>query len=139
MRWSNTILVLILIAIIFVGFMIGDGQTLPKNNVEKYEQGYELINPKDLAVIQGVPSLDMKLKPFKLDVYNELPSVDGTEEGPQSLFTFAYNKCSPACCKADSGGFSCTGGCVCLTEKQKQYFASRGVNSTPTKCSWSEY
>lgn len=141
MKWSNTILIILLIAIIFVAFLINDNYNIiSKLSVEKYgNSDYELINPKDLGVIQGVAGSDMQLKPFKLDTYNELPSVDGTAEGPQSMFAFAFNKCSPECCKANSGGYSCSGGCVCLTDKQKKYFASRGVNSTPTKCSWSEY
>lgn len=35
----------------------------------------------------------------------------------QSMFILANNVCSPACCPST---FSCSGGCVCLTDTQKQ-------------------
>ena len=34
----------------------------------------------------------------------------------KSLFNFSYNKCSPDCCPST---YSCSGGCICLSEKQK--------------------
>ena len=56
-----------------------------------------------------------------------LPTVDGVPNSQKSLFMFAYNKCKPECC-VDSA-YSCSGGCVCLTEDQKKHMGSRGGNS----------
>ena len=49
------------------------------------------------------------------------------EPGPDSLFMFKNNQCKPECCGAS---FSCGGGCVCTTPKQRQYLAGRGGNRT---------
>ncbi len=49
------------------------------------------------------------------------------EPGPDSLFMFKNNQCKPECCGAS---FSCGGGCVCTTPKQRQYIAGRGGNRT---------
>ena len=49
------------------------------------------------------------------------------ELGPDNLFIFKNNQCKPECCGAS---FSCGGGCVCTTPKQRQYIASRGGNRT---------
>ena len=47
--------------------------------------------------------------------------------GDDSLFIFKNNQCKPECCGAS---FSCGGGCVCTTPKQRQYIAGRGGNRT---------
>jgi len=44
---------------------------------------------------------------------------------PDNLFMFKNNQCKPECCGAS---FSCSGGCVCSTPKQRQMIASRGGN-----------
>jgi hypothetical protein len=49
------------------------------------------------------------------------------EPGDDSLFIFKNNQCKPECCGAS---FSCGGGCVCTTPKQRQYIAGRGGNRT---------
>jgi hypothetical protein len=49
------------------------------------------------------------------------------EPGPDSLFMFKNNQCKPECCGAS---FSCGGGCVCTSPKQRQYIAERGGNRT---------
>ena len=49
------------------------------------------------------------------------------EPGPDSLFIFKNNQCKPECCGAS---FSCGGGCVCTTPKQRQLIAGRGGNRT---------
>lgn len=49
------------------------------------------------------------------------------EPGPDSLFIFKNNQCKPECCGAS---FSCGGGCVCTTPKQRQMIAGRGGNKT---------
>jgi hypothetical protein len=50
------------------------------------------------------------------------------EPGPDSLFLFKNNQCKPECCGAS---FSCGGGCVCTTPKQRQLIAGRGGNRSP--------
>lgn len=47
--------------------------------------------------------------------------------GDDSLFIFKNNQCKPECCGAS---FSCSGGCVCTTEKQRDYINGRGGNRT---------
>jgi hypothetical protein len=47
--------------------------------------------------------------------------------GDDELFMFKNNQCKPECCGAS---FSCGGGCVCTTPKQRQYIAERGGNRT---------
>jgi hypothetical protein len=49
------------------------------------------------------------------------------EPGADSLFMFKNNQCKPECC---DGSFSCDGGCVCTTPKQRTMIASRGGNRT---------
>lgn len=73
------------------------------------------------------PSNTPLIKPTKnmINMYNEdYPTVDGTKNTPKSLFTFAYNKCSPACCPST---FSCDKGCVCTTEQQRKFIHNRGI------------
>ena len=47
--------------------------------------------------------------------------------GPDNLFMFKNNQCKPECCGAS---FSCNGGCVCTTDKQRKYLNERGGNRT---------
>lgn len=49
------------------------------------------------------------------------------EIGPDSLFMFKNNQCKPECCGAS---FSCDGGCVCTTPKQRKFINERGGNRT---------
>jgi len=50
--------------------------------------------------------------------------------GPDNLFIFKNNQCKPECCGAS---YSCGGGCVCTTPKQRDLIASRGGNrNAPT-------
>ena len=45
------------------------------------------------------------------------PSItDDKNDTRKSRFNFSYNKCSPDCCPSK---YSCSGGCICLSEKQK--------------------
>jgi hypothetical protein len=44
---------------------------------------------------------------------------------PSDLFIFSQNQCRPDCCPSS---YSCGGGCVCTTIKQRQFLASRGGN-----------
>ncbi len=54
------------------------------------------------------------------DITENAPSVNcDLTDSRKSLFPFSYNKCSPSCCPSP---YSCSGGCVCLSSKQKQCF-----------------
>jgi hypothetical protein len=58
---------------------------------------------------------------------NEPLTGDEFVPGDDELFMFKNNQCKPECCGAS---FSCGGGCVCTTPKQRQYIAERGGNRT---------
>lgn len=64
---------------------------------------------------------------WKCNTPNEPLNGPAFEPGPDSLFMFKNNQCKPECCGAS---FSCGGGCVCTTPKQRQYIAERGGNRT---------
>jgi len=86
---------------------------------------YTLVDPNDLYTLQGTPS-GLEDAVSKYDpVSNNYPSVDGTEDGPQSLFAFAFNKSSPHCCPST---YSTDRGCVCTTEQQRDFIGKRGGN-----------
>ena len=53
------------------------------------------------------------------------PTVDGTKDGPRSIFMFTYNQCHPDCCPST---YSCSNGCVCTNEKQRELLNKRGRN-----------
>ena len=55
------------------------------------------------------------------------PSIDGTDKSPNNMFMFAYNQCKPECCPST---YSCDGGCICTTKKQRKYIVSRGNNKS---------
>ena len=52
------------------------------------------------------------------------PPIDGVKGSPEKKFMFANNKSSAACCPST---FSTSTGCVCTTENQRNFIASRGV------------
>ena len=52
-----------------------------------------------------------------------MPSVDGTKDGPKSMFMFTYNQCHPDCCPST---YSCDHGCVCTNKNQVDYLNKRG-------------
>lgn len=94
---------------------------------EKYSESNklnELIPKKELAVFQGVSANNTPLQTLNFEDDEMKASVDGSKDGPKSLFMFAYNKVSPECCHGkNNSGYSTNGGCVCITDKQKQYFS----------------
>jgi hypothetical protein len=107
---------------------------------EMFDNKEITLLPKDkILVIQGNGIPDQNFTPTENDKNDPAYlSVDGTDKSPSSLFAFAYNKCSPECC-GDSGGYSCNGGCVCITNEQKKFFGSRANNNIYNKCSNDEY
>ena len=56
------------------------------------------------------------------------PSVDGSPNSAKSMSMFKYNKCMPECCP---GTYSCSGGCICQTDKQGKFINRRGNNRRP--------
>lgn len=55
------------------------------------------------------------------------PTIDGDKDSPQKLSILSNNKTSFNCCH-ESPYMSSTG-CVCLTDKQREYIRSRGFNN----------
>ena len=55
------------------------------------------------------------------------PTVDGDKDSARHMFMFARNKCNIGCCPST---YSCSGGCVCTTNKQRKFVNSRGGNKT---------
>jgi hypothetical protein len=115
------LLVFFMLLYVYVGGMQG------VRKVEYFVGGQaQMIAPEKLVVMQGFGLPEVPVDPSKYDEKDEsAPSVDGTVDGPKSKFVFAFNECKPECC-GDSGGYSCSGGCPCLTEKQKKFFGGRG-------------
>lgn len=90
------------------------------------------MKPHSMEVYQGV-SIPTKYKPTESLAYDKsLPPVDGNSKGLRSMYMFAYNKCSPECCKESP--YSCSGGCVCMSDKQMEFLDNRGDNREPNKC-----
>ena len=119
----TSILVLSIVAIIqTIPFLT---QTLEKYSEKTSKESLNQLIPKEkLAVYQGVTANNIQLKSLEFEDDEMKPSVDGSPNGPRSMFMFAYNKVSPECCLGErSGGYSTNGGCVCITDKQKQYFS----------------
>ncbi len=54
------------------------------------------------------------------------PTVDGSDDAPQKLSLFANNKTSINCC--GESPFMTSTGCICLTENQRKFIRSRGLN-----------
>ena len=64
---------------------------------------------------------------WKVNTPNEPKLGPQFEVGPDSLFMFKNNQCKPECCGAS---FSCSGGCVCTTEADRNAILTRGGNRT---------
>ena len=101
-----------------------DTQTAKK---ETFRMQREVGMPLDMQAVQG---------PAGVQGYEGTPPLLGSEPKPvsaqpydmandQELFQFEGNKVSADCCPSP---FSSDRGCVCLTDKQVQEFASRGGN-----------
>lgn len=96
------------------------------------ERFSELVPPEKVIVYQGNGVPDQPVAPMTYDQHGSFPSVDGTEEGPRSLFMMSFNKCDPSCCPST---YSCSGGCVCMTKEQQNFVGTRGSNNKGTQCS----
>jgi hypothetical protein len=96
------------------------------NNNIYNPDNYKLINA-NIYSPQGTP---LPLKPSKMLLENtdDIPTVEGGKRGPRSLAVFAYNRASPECCAIGNGGYSTSGGCVCVTPKQDKWFGNVAGN-----------
>ena len=104
-----------------------DGLCLKTGNAEQWRQSptnVPLIDDSKLFTVQGhmTPEKPVVSDPSSLSG----PSLDGTTETPHKMFMFANNQSSPSCCPST---FSTSTGCVCTTDKQMDFVASRGFNN----------
>ena len=83
----------------------------------------EPLNP-EVMVFSKNPELEYRQGLVEGVENRYFPSVDGTKDGKKNMFMFAHNKCSPDCCPST---YTCDRGCVCTTEKQRNFLASRGM------------
>ena len=89
------------------------------NKYSQIERFNVYIIPQDkLAIIQGVnmPNGAIGLV-LSFDKDPSAPPIDGNDQSPSQMFTFAFNRTSPECCMDSE--FSTSQGCVCLTDMQK--------------------
>jgi hypothetical protein len=125
------IILLLIVLVTCIGCM-GNDMSEGFQNVKELESapldGSFKMSKYDGVQLEGVES-DHKL----LDDPSYLPAagvVDDSyprKEGDSGKnFLFHKNKCDPKCC--GESPYSCSGGCVCLTRKQKDLILSRGGN-----------
>lgn len=59
---------------------------------------------------------------------NHRPTVDGSPGmNKKKLFMLTYNQCKPECCPST---YTCSNGCVCLTDNQRDFLTKRGHNKS---------
>ena len=104
-----------------------DGLCLNTGNKEFWSHSpnnVPLINDNSLYTVMGYSTSE---KPVKSDSSSlSGPTLDGTDETPQKMFMLANNVASPNCCPST---FSTSTGCVCTTDNQRDFVASRGFNN----------
>jgi hypothetical protein len=140
--FGNYFLILLLIVFFMLLYVyVGDNVRVVKPEREAFSTEHDkntLVPLDKVAYIQGNGVPD---KPFNKIVFDQtdpsMNSVDGSDGTPKSMFMFAYNKCDPKCC--GHSPFSCSGGCVCLTEEQKRFMSNRGYNNKYNKCYTDEF
>lgn len=135
-----------LLIIVVIGFMIYHlYKTYRIVKVEKFENPRQRRsqsspwqpeeNPDDYTLYpangriyapQGTP-LPLENTPVLLQ-NDDAPSVDGKPNAHKSLAMFAYNKSRPECCYGTNGGYSTSGGCVCVSSEQERYLSDVGGN-----------
>ena len=112
----------------------GEGFVNHMNKKETEKEGFRSFSPagaKDAYESMGAFD-NVKLETgngseWRYTKPNEPLNGPEVEMGPDSLFMFKNNQCKPGCCGAS---FSCDGGCVCTTPKQRDYINTRGGNRT---------
>ena len=80
-----------------------------------------------MGAFDGVNLPTGNKSPWRYTAPNEALLGAEFTPGDDSLFIFKNNQCKPECCGAS---FSCSGGCVCTTENQRDYINGRGGNRT---------
>ena len=101
-----------------------DGLCLTTGNKEYWKK-----SPADTGLISNdeLYSFLGSQGPLKMTLQDQAnlegPSIDGEEGSPEKKFMLANNVTSPACCPST---FSTSTGCVCTTQKQRDFVASRG-------------
>ena len=89
------------------------------------------ISPESVSVLLGSQMSNRTNTPIQFDKDPSAPPIDGDENSPSQMFSLAFNKSSLECCKdRNSGGLTTSKGCVCLTDKQRDWFSHRGNNNT---------
>ena len=104
-----------------------DGLCLKTGNPEFWSHSpnnIPLVNNNTLYTVQGhsTPEKPVISDPSSLSG----PTLDGSPDQPNKMFMFANNQSSPNCCPST---FSTSTGCVCTTDKQRDFVASRGFNN----------
>lgn len=130
----NYFLIMILLVFFMLLYVYLGGPS--KTPLERFTTttNYQLIPADKMVVMQGLFDPNAEYVPAIPDSTDpSSPPVDGTEQGPRSKFFFAFNECKPECC-ATSSGYSCNGGCPCLTTEQHSFAGSRGQNQKGEKC-----
>jgi len=66
--------------------------------------------------------------PLTAEALNQIqlygPPIDSNINSRKSLFMFKHNKCSTKCCPST---YSCSGGCICMSDSQKNFINRRGI------------
>lgn len=130
-----TLLVFFMLLYVYASKLYVPSQQTPvSGKVEKFNNnGNGLADPNKIVVFQGAGVPEQMPSSIKWDQYAELPTVDGTPNAPKAMFMFAYNKCSPSCCGQGSP-YTCSKGCVCMTDNQFNLVGSRGYNNKKQEC-----
>lgn len=127
---KTTVVIVFFLAAVLAGLFLRSMPVKPakKQTVEKETfMQREVGMPVDMQAVEG---------PVGIQGYSGTPPLLGSEPKPtplqpydmandQELFQFEGNRISADCCPSP---FSTDRGCVCLTDKQIQQFASRGGN-----------
>jgi hypothetical protein len=104
-------------------FRMGPYDSLCLSSDKLQDPGY--INNSDLKTYFGVQGPLQVTSPNVEGLKG--PTIDGDEDSPQKLSIFANNKTSFNCCHESP--FMSSSGCVCLTEKQRDFIRTRGFNN----------
>lgn len=104
-----------------------DGMCLQTGNSETWMKSPSDSSLVDDNVVFSYLTGQGPLKPVFTDnsgLYG--PPIDGDDSSPNKMFMFANNRSSPNCCPST---FSTSTGCVCTTQKQRDYVNRRGNNN----------
>lgn len=142
-RCSNTVnffLVILILSFFMLLYFYIVGFSINFTKQERFAvyDDSRLLPADKIVVMQGLGNPDLPIQATEYDADDtSAPSVNGKEDGPKSKLVFAYNECKPECC-ASSGGYSCNGGCPCITKDQMNFIGTRGYNHKVDKCSFDE-